>query len=105
MSTEQTYDDELRGVLFKNDDKTGNQPDYKGELQAAGTEYWLSAWTRESKAGRKYMSLALTELNCGCKKQGRRYERLGPHLCRGLRPHDGRAGEGHITDEARGTDP
>ena len=59
--TDQQYDDELRGVLFKNDRKaTERDPDYTGEAQIRGEKFWLSAWIRESKGGRKYMSLSLT---------------------------------------------
>lgn len=58
--TDQQYDDELRGVLFKNDRKaTERDPDYKGEAQVRGEKFWLSAWIRESKSGRKYMALSL----------------------------------------------
>ena len=47
------------GVLFKNDKKElGNQPDYKGNITVAGTEYWLSAWIKEGKSG-KFMGLAV----------------------------------------------
>ena len=47
------------GVLFKNDKKeSGNQPDYKGNITVAGTEYWLSAWIKEGKGG-KFMGLAV----------------------------------------------
>ena len=53
------YDNELSGVLFKND-KEGNEkrPDYTGNIQIEGTEYRLAAWIRESsKTGQKFMSL------------------------------------------------
>ena len=56
-----TYDNELSGVLFKNDKKaTPKHPDYRGEAQIEGTAYWLSAWVKEAKDGRKYLSLAFT---------------------------------------------
>lgn len=52
------YDNELRGVLFKNDRKeSDNHPDYKGTAQIDGTEYWLSAWIKEGQKG-KFMSLS-----------------------------------------------
>jgi uncharacterized protein (DUF736 family) len=55
------YDDTDKGALFKNDDKQGDKsPDYRGELNVGGTEYWLSAWLRTSKkSDRKYFSLAV----------------------------------------------
>src|SRR3990167_9120689 len=47
-----------QGGLFKNDRKQGNGPDYKGDITVDGTAYWISAWLKESKGGKKYMSLA-----------------------------------------------
>jgi uncharacterized protein (DUF736 family) len=55
------YDNNLRGVLFKNDDKRDGRkdPDYRGNCEIGGQQYWLSAWIRESqKDGRKFMSLS-----------------------------------------------
>jgi uncharacterized protein (DUF736 family) len=52
------YDNNMRGVLFKNDKKeTDKHPDYKGSCEVNGEEMWLSAWIQTSKAGQKYMSL------------------------------------------------
>ena len=46
------------GAIFKNDDKkSDNHPDYKGQAMIDGSEYWISVWINESKAGRKYMSV------------------------------------------------
>jgi hypothetical protein len=54
------FDNTNRGVLFKNEDKKApNHPDYKGKLDVAGTEFWLSAWIKEGKSG-KFMSLSIT---------------------------------------------
>lgn len=54
------YDNTNSGALFKND-KKGNEkrPDYRGTLNVGGTEYWISGWMRDSKAGAKYMQLAV----------------------------------------------
>lgn len=57
----QEYDNELRGVLFKNNKRTEDrQPQYTGNVQVEGREYWLSAWVKESKQGNKFFSLSLT---------------------------------------------
>jgi hypothetical protein len=53
------YDDELRGVLFKNERRTtDNHPMYKGEAQIDGKKYWLAAWARDGRDGNKFMSLS-----------------------------------------------
>lgn len=55
------YDNTDRGVLFKNDKKSHeNQPDYTGNLNVQGVEFYLSAWLKTAESGRKYMSLAVT---------------------------------------------
>jgi hypothetical protein len=53
------YDNTDRGVLFKNDRKeTDNHPDYKGQINVAGEEFWLSAWIKDGQKG-KFMSLSV----------------------------------------------
>jgi uncharacterized protein (DUF736 family) len=47
------------GALFKNDRKEKEtHPDYKGDINIDGTNYWLSAWLKATKDGKKYMSLS-----------------------------------------------
>jgi hypothetical protein len=56
----QQYDNTDRGVLFKNDRKGHeNQPDYKGQINVGGVEFWLSAWIKNGQNG-KFMSLSVT---------------------------------------------
>jgi uncharacterized protein (DUF736 family) len=56
------YNNENKGVLFKNKDKkSDNHPDYNGSINIEGIDYWLSSWINESKAGDKYMSLSIGE--------------------------------------------
>lgn len=47
------------GVLFKNDRKESDKhPDYKGNVNVDGAEFWLDAWINEAQSsGKKYMSL------------------------------------------------
>lgn len=58
---QQEYDNEMRGVLFRNKKKTKeSQPDMTGSAEIEGVEYWVSAWSNESKQGQKFLSLAFT---------------------------------------------
>jgi len=55
------YDNTNSGALFKND-KQGNDnwPDYRGQINVNGEDFWISAWLKTSKKdGKKYMSLAI----------------------------------------------
>jgi len=54
------FNNENRGALFKNEKKTEDRhPDYRGNINVAGVDYWLDAWIKESKVGRKFMSLSV----------------------------------------------
>lgn len=54
------YDNEKSGVLFKNDQKEGKQPDYRGKCEIEGKAYEIAAWIREGEKG-KFMSLKFQE--------------------------------------------
>jgi hypothetical protein len=65
------FDNTNRGALFKNtdDDKVeGKHPDYRGNINVDGTEYWLSAWLKTSKNGMKYMLLSIKPKNADTAK-------------------------------------
>ena len=56
------YDNTNSGALFKNKDKTAekpNWPDYNGNIDVEGKQYWIRAWIKKSKGGQTFMSLAL----------------------------------------------
>jgi len=56
------YDNTNRGTLFKaKEKKSEKSPDYTGTINVGGVEMRLSAWLKESKAGTKYFSLAVSE--------------------------------------------
>lgn len=60
------YDNELRGVLFKNKRKKAgrkadeSKPDLTGSAEIEGVEYWVSAWFNVSKNGQKFVSLSFS---------------------------------------------
>ena len=57
-----TFNDELRGALFRND-KGDNpaRPDYRGRCVIDGKGYKISGWIRRAKASnQQYLSIAFT---------------------------------------------
>ena len=59
MANYQTFDPNMRGVLFKND-KKGNEkrPDYRGSCVINNVDMNVSGWIQRSKkTGDKFMSL------------------------------------------------
>ena len=55
-----TFDNELKGVLFKNKAKRpGRQDsDYRGSCEISGVPYYIDAWINEPKGGGdKFMAL------------------------------------------------
>jgi hypothetical protein len=58
------YDNSNAGALFKNSEKENeNHPDYRGSINVAGVEFWISGWLKTSKKGLKFMSLAVKPKN------------------------------------------
>lgn len=50
------------GSLNKNHKKTEpKHPDYRGNANVDGIEYWLSAWVKTGQDGNKFLSLAFRE--------------------------------------------
>ena len=56
------FDNNLRGVLFKNKDRTEatpNWPHYQGNAEIDGVKYWVSSWIQTAKTtGEEFMSLS-----------------------------------------------
>ena len=52
------YDDTNRGALFRAEKKSDKHPDYTGPLNVQGVDGFVSAWLKESRNGKKYMSLS-----------------------------------------------
>ena len=54
------YNNDNRGILFRNDKKTDEKhPDYSGSINFNGVDCWLSGWIKESKEGKKFFSLSV----------------------------------------------
>jgi hypothetical protein len=66
-----TYDNRDRGVLFNNQDRKEKptDADYGGTLNVDGKEFWLNGWIKESKTGKKFMSLSVKPKNAEAAKQ------------------------------------
>jgi len=57
-----TYDNTNSGALFRNEKKASEKhPDYRGDINVDGKDFWVSAWVKTSKKGTKFMSLSVTE--------------------------------------------
>jgi hypothetical protein len=60
MQKKATFDNSNSGVLFKNDNKQSDKhADYRGEVNAAGVDYWLNGYVRKSKKGVKFIAFKL----------------------------------------------
>ena len=54
------YDNNMKGVLFKNDKTKDTQPDATGTIVIDNVEYGISAWNNTSKGGKNYQSIKVT---------------------------------------------
>jgi uncharacterized protein (DUF736 family) len=56
---------ENSGALFRNENKVegSNQPDYTGNVIINGERKRLAAWIKESQAGKKFMSIKISDFN------------------------------------------
>lgn len=56
-----SYDNTDRGAIWKNDDKQSDtHPDFKGNLNVGGVEYYVSAWKRKPDAKEKAPALSFS---------------------------------------------
>ena len=56
-----SYDKTNRGQIWKNERKEKDtHPDFKGDANIDGVEYWLSAWKRKPDANPKAPALSFT---------------------------------------------
>lgn len=60
MANSGTFDKTNRGTLRKNDKKQEDwHPDYRGDVNVEGTDYWLDATLKQWPDGTRYMSLKI----------------------------------------------
>lgn len=59
------YDDNMKGVLYKNDRKTSDKaPDFRGHCEIHHVKYWLAGWKKQAKeTGNPYISLAVSPMD------------------------------------------
>lgn len=57
------YDNNNTGVLFKNDTATpeNKQPFFTGKCQVNGKDMQVAGWMKDSKSGKKFISLRFQE--------------------------------------------
>ena len=57
------YDNTNTGVLFRNETSTpeNKQPYMTGKLNVGGKDFQLAGWMKESKGGKKFLSLKIQE--------------------------------------------
>lgn len=54
------FDNTNRGALFRNNRKTTDKhPDYTGQINVNGVDFWISAWSKQSAKG-PLLSLSVT---------------------------------------------
>ena len=54
------YDNTNSGAIFPaREKKSEKHPDMTGSLNVGGVEYYVSAWTKVSKQGQKFLSLSV----------------------------------------------
>lgn len=58
------YDNNMRGILGKNDRrKSDSHPEYTGQCEIDGRRFWISAWVKKNaKTGRQFFSLSFKEM-------------------------------------------
>ena len=50
---------DMSGTLFKNERKEkDSHPDYNGTAKIGGNEFYMNAWIKESKNGKKFFSFS-----------------------------------------------
>ena len=69
------YDNTNKGALFVNDrQREGKQdPDFNGEINIGGTEYYISGWKKETKNGKRLISLSVKAKSSGNPNQERSF--------------------------------
>lgn len=86
---------ELSGSLFEKTDKTGQQPDFTGNVKIEGKEWRLAGWWTTSRGGTEYLSLKVTDPEEYRRSQQQSSSRPAGRSSGSPPPQRGR----HMTDE------
>lgn len=71
-------DNTNRGAIWKNEDKESDtHPDFKGQLNVEGVEYWVSAWKRKPDANPKAPALSFSVKPKEQKQEPKREQKRG----------------------------
>lgn len=76
----QEFDNNMRGALFDKEPQTDKDPDYGGQCEIDGVEYWVAAWWKKSKKVGDYLSLSFTPKD---ERSSQRNDQRGPPRGRG----------------------
>lgn len=52
---------ENTGAIFKNENSTGNQPQWKGKINVNGKDMDIALWQKTSEKGLNYFSVKISE--------------------------------------------
>lgn len=80
------YDNTNTGIFSHNDRKTDDKhPDFKGQINVDGVEYWLDGWIKERKDGSgRFYSLRVKAKDAPRTSPGERVSRSAPPKTPGL---------------------
>ncbi len=87
MSERKLFDDNMRGVLFKNN-KEGieTRADYRGTCEINHVAFYINAWINQDKDGHKYMTLRFRAKAAADVVDGLRNPRTPPPITKPSKP-------------------
>ena len=81
------FDPTNRGAIFANDRKERDtQPDRTGSINVEGVEYFIDGWLKESRDGKKFLSLSVKRKDKQPQQQAPQARSAPPPRTHGDRP-------------------